>query len=138
MDCFRFRLNTLCCLAFQNLDGVNYLYIKKSGLYFMCTSKYNVAPSFVLELISCCSKVFKDYCGVMNEESIRKNFVLVYELLEEMIVQNNICISSFHNLYLKVFLGILRMTVIRSGPVQTRSNHSFSTSPSLSPTRRRR
>jgi AP-4 complex subunit mu-1 len=65
----------------------------------MCTSKYNVAPSFVLELISCCSKVFKDYCGVMNEESIRKNFVLVYELLEEMIVQYLYfyCISPSQN-----------------------------------------
>ena len=53
----------------------------------MCTSKYNVPPSFVLELITTCSKVFKDYCGVMNEESIRKNFVLLYELLDEMIVR---------------------------------------------------
>ncbi len=31
------------------------------------------------------AKVFKDYCGVLTEESIRKNFVLIYELLEEMI-----------------------------------------------------
>jgi AP-4 complex subunit mu-1 len=31
------------------------------------------------------AKVFKDYCGVLTEEAIRKNFVLVYELLEEMI-----------------------------------------------------
>jgi AP-4 complex subunit mu-1 len=30
------------------------------------------------------AKVFKDYCGVLTEEAIRKNFVLVYELLEEM------------------------------------------------------
>ena len=65
--------------------GVNYLYIKKSGLYFVCTTKYNVAPSFVLELVTRCSKVFKDYCGVMSEESIRKNFILLYELIDEMI-----------------------------------------------------
>lgn len=31
------------------------------------------------------AKVFKDYCGILTEESIRKNFVLIYELLEEMI-----------------------------------------------------
>lgn len=30
------------------------------------------------------AKVFKDYCGLLTEEAIRKNFVLVYELLEEM------------------------------------------------------
>lgn len=28
----------------------------------------------------------KDYCGVLNEESIRKNFILIYELLDEVIV----------------------------------------------------
>ena len=30
-------------------------------------------------------KVFRDYCGVLNEESIRKNFVLVYEIIDEII-----------------------------------------------------
>ena len=28
--------------------------------------------------------VCKDYCGILSEEAIRKNFVLVYELLDEM------------------------------------------------------
>merc|ERR1719380_96065 len=37
------------------------------------------------ELLFKMAKVFKDYCGVLNEESIRKNFVLVYELLDEMV-----------------------------------------------------
>ena len=31
------------------------------------------------------AKVFKDYCGVLTEESIRKNFILIYELLDEML-----------------------------------------------------
>ena len=30
-------------------------------------------------------KVFRDYCGVINEESIRKNFVLIYEIIDEVI-----------------------------------------------------
>ena len=30
-------------------------------------------------------KVFRDYCGVLNEESIRKNFVLIYEIIDEII-----------------------------------------------------
>lgn len=30
-------------------------------------------------------KIFRDYCGVLNEESIRKNFVLIYELIDEII-----------------------------------------------------
>ena len=38
-----------------------------------------------MELLNRLSKVFKDYCGVLTEESIRKNFILIYELLDEMI-----------------------------------------------------
>ena len=68
-----------------NVDGVNFLYTKKNGIYFMVTTKFNVSPSFVLELLDRVARVFKDYCGVLTEESIRKNFVLLYELLDEMI-----------------------------------------------------
>ena len=28
--------------------------------------------------------MFKDYCGVLSEEAVRKNFILLYELLDEM------------------------------------------------------
>jgi AP-4 complex subunit mu-1 len=31
------------------------------------------------------ANAFKDCCGVLTEESIRKNFILIYELLDEML-----------------------------------------------------
>lgn len=62
------------------------MYVKKSGLYFVATARFNVSPTFVVELMNRISKVFKDYCGVLNEEAIRKNFTLLYELIDEMIV----------------------------------------------------
>lgn len=68
-----------------NLDGVSYIFIKKNGLYFVATTGSNVSPCAVVELLSKMAKVFKDFCGILNEESIRKNFVLVYELLDEMV-----------------------------------------------------
>jgi len=68
-----------------NLDGVSYIFVKKNGLYFVATTGQNVSPCIVVELLSKMAKVFKDFCGVLNEESIRKNFVLVYELLDEMV-----------------------------------------------------
>lgn len=40
-----------------------------------------------LELIERLTKVFKDYCGVLTEESMKKNFTLIYELLDEVIVR---------------------------------------------------
>ena len=60
------------------MDGVNYFFTKKFGIYFVATSKTNVAPSTILDIIYRMMKIFRDYCGVLNEESIRKNFVLIY------------------------------------------------------------
>ena len=31
------------------------------------------------------SDVLQDYCGLLSEEAVRKNFLLVYELLDEVI-----------------------------------------------------
>ena len=76
------------------------MYIKQNGLYFVITTRRNVSPTFSLELLNRISKVlqlcakrlpyaslqiFKDYCGIVTEEAIRKNFVLIYELLDEIL-----------------------------------------------------
>ncbi|PQM41718.1 AP-4 complex subunit mu isoform X1 [Prunus yedoensis var. nudiflora] len=68
-----------------NVDGVNYFHVKVVGLLFVATTRANVSPSLVLELLQRIARVIKDYVGVLNEDSIRKNFVLVYELLDEVI-----------------------------------------------------
>ncbi len=60
-----------------------YLYLKNNGLYFVGTTRHNVSPSLMMELLLRLTKVFKDYCGVLSEETIRKNFILLYELLDE-------------------------------------------------------
>ena len=67
------------------MDNVNYLYIKSNNLIIAATSKFNVSASMLLELLNRIAKVVKDYCGILSEESIRKNFILVYELLDEML-----------------------------------------------------
>ena len=67
------------------MDGVNYFFTKKFGIYFTATTKNNVAPSTVMDILYRMMKVFRDYCGVLSEESIRKNFVLIYEIIDEVI-----------------------------------------------------
>ena len=68
-----------------NVDGINYFYTKKFGIYFVATTKANVSPSYVMDILYRMMKVFRDFCGVLNEESIRKNFVLIYEIIDEII-----------------------------------------------------
>ncbi|CAN1185389.1 AP-4 complex subunit mu [Linum perenne] len=69
----------------QNVDGVNYFHVKVVGLLFVATTRVNMSPSLVLELLQRIARVIKDYLGILNEDSFRKNFVLVYELLDEVI-----------------------------------------------------
>lgn len=66
-------------------DGYSYMHVKRNGLIFGCATEKNVSPVVVIELLSKVAKVFKDYCGTLSEESIRKNFILLYELLDELI-----------------------------------------------------
>eukprot|EP01083_Nonionella_stella_P120895 362768_1 len=67
------------------LDGITYLYLKNNGLFFVGVTRQNVSPSLMMELLLRLTKVFKDYCGVLTEETIRKNFILLYELLDEVL-----------------------------------------------------
>jgi hypothetical protein len=53
------------------MDGINYLYIKKNGLYFVFTTRDNVSPSLGLELLTRLTKLFKDYTGVSRMRSIQ-------------------------------------------------------------------
>jgi AP-4 complex subunit mu-1 len=52
-----------------HVDGVNFLFVKKNGLVFGATSRFNVSASATIELLNRMAKVFKDYCGILNEAS---------------------------------------------------------------------
>jgi len=65
------------------VEGVNFICVKANGLYFLCTSVDNVCPSLVISLLTQLTKVCKDYLGVLNEEALRRNFTLVYEIADE-------------------------------------------------------
>ena len=85
------------------VDGVNYICVRKNGLFFLCTTVYNVAPAFIIELLTQLTKVCKDYIGVLNEESLRKNFTLIYELVDEILDYGHPQCSSTAELQAFVF-----------------------------------
>ncbi|MCQ2821620.1 MAG: AP-4 complex subunit mu [archaeon] len=67
-----------------NEEGINFIYVKKNELYIVLATKDNVSPNYFLEILDRLMKVIKDHCGILSEESIRKNFVLIYEIIGEM------------------------------------------------------
>merc|ERR1712085_146939 len=58
-------------------DGLTYVNLKRNGLWFVLVSNKNISPSFAVELLGRLCSVIKDYCGILNEEAIRKNFILI-------------------------------------------------------------
>ncbi|RNF27350.1 putative mu-adaptin 4, putative,adaptor complex AP-4 medium subunit [Trypanosoma conorhini] len=73
------------CPPFFMEKHVNFCYVKRRELLFVCTSVVNVSPSLTVEILLRIIKVITDYLGILSEESIRVNFTLVYELLDEML-----------------------------------------------------
>eukprot|EP00483_Globobulimina_turgida_P006098 UN06108 len=66
-------------------DGITYLYVKNNGLYFVATTKHCISPSFIMELLTKIIKIFNDYLGILTEKTIKQNFILLYELLDEVL-----------------------------------------------------
>jgi len=65
------------------VGGVTYLRVREAGLDFVATTRDNPSPSCVLEFLRRFAAISRDYIGALSEEGLRRNFVLIYELLDE-------------------------------------------------------
>jgi AP-1 complex subunit mu len=64
-------------------EGITYVYIKCNNLLLLAVTKRNSNIALILFFLYKLTDVFRDYFGELEEESIRDNFVVVYELLDE-------------------------------------------------------
>jgi AP-1 complex subunit mu len=64
---------------------IHYLWIKYSNIYLVATTKLNANAMMVFSFLYKLSEVFTEYFRELEEESIKDNFVVIYELLDEMI-----------------------------------------------------
>lgn len=64
--------------------GLSYIYIRHANLYVLAVSRKNSNAMSILVFLKKLCQVFTDYFRDLEEESLRDNFVLVYELLDEM------------------------------------------------------
>jgi len=65
-------------------DGVTFVYIKHNNLYLMAATKSNANITAMFTFLYRLVATLKDYFKDLEEESIRDNFVITYELLDEM------------------------------------------------------
>ncbi|XP_073478676.1 AP-1 complex subunit mu-2 [Aquarana catesbeiana] len=63
---------------------IHFLWIKHSNLYLVALTNKNANASLVYSFLYKMVEVFTEYFKELEEESIRDNFVIVYELLDEI------------------------------------------------------
>jgi len=67
------------------IGATTFLYIKVGNMYAVAVSQGNVQVAIAFQFLHEVVKVLKNYFGDFTEESIRNNFVLIYELLDEVL-----------------------------------------------------
>ncbi|KAK1381501.1 AP-1 complex subunit mu-2 [Heracleum sosnowskyi] len=65
-------------------NGVTYMFIQHNNVYLMIASRQNCNAASLLSFLHRVVNVFEHYFDELEEESLRDNFVVVYELLDEM------------------------------------------------------
>uniref|UniRef100_A0A8C1BGM4 AP-4 complex subunit mu-1 n=2 Tax=Cyprinidae TaxID=7953 RepID=A0A8C1BGM4_CYPCA len=66
--------------------GLHFIHVRQGGLYWVASTKTNPSPFTIIEFLNRLAALTKDYCGSLSEKSVRMNFALIYELLDEMVV----------------------------------------------------
>lgn len=72
-----------CCWLIES-SYTQYLYIRHNNLYLLALTKRNSNAAEILLFLHKIVEVFTEYFKELEEESIRDNFVIIYELLDEM------------------------------------------------------
>ncbi|XP_062870247.1 AP-4 complex subunit mu-1 isoform X2 [Trichomycterus rosablanca] len=64
---------------------VKFIHIRHAGLYWVVSTQTDPSPFTIIDFLNRFSSLIKDYCGGVCEKTIRMNFALIYELLDEMV-----------------------------------------------------
>ncbi|KAJ7896265.1 clathrin adaptor mu subunit [Mycena olivaceomarginata] len=66
-------------------QGINYMHIRHSNLYLLALSRRNSNAAEIVIFLHSFVQVLIGYFKTLEEESIRDNFVIIYELMDEML-----------------------------------------------------
>ncbi|MBO8695536.1 hypothetical protein INO35_14270, partial [Staphylococcus aureus] len=58
---------------------------RRANIWLAAVTKQNVNGAMVFEFLIRFTQVMQSYFGKINEENIKNNFVLIYELLDEIL-----------------------------------------------------
>ncbi|GLH04533.1 CSON009478 protein [Gryllus bimaculatus] len=68
-----------------NIARTSFFHIKRANIWLAAVTKQNVNAAMVFEFLLKIIDVMQSYFGKISEENIKNNFVLIYELLDEIL-----------------------------------------------------
>lgn len=69
----------------SNIARTSFFHIKRANIWVAGVTKQNVNAAMVFEFLNKLVSVMQSYFGKITEENIKNNFVLIYELLDEIL-----------------------------------------------------
>jgi AP-1 complex subunit mu len=67
------------------MDSYSFAFIKANNLYIVATITNNANIALIFTMLHKIVEIFREYFTEVEEESLRDNFVIIYELLDELI-----------------------------------------------------
>ncbi|EEC15336.1 clathrin-adaptor protein, putative, partial [Ixodes scapularis] len=68
-----------------NIARTSFFHIKRANIWLAAVTRQNVNAAMVFEFLLKMCEVMQSYFGKISEENVKNNFVLIYELLDEIL-----------------------------------------------------
>ena len=66
------------------IDNVHYIWIKHHNIYLVAVGKRNINVALTFSFLYKFKDILLDYFNILEEETVKDNFVLIYEILDEI------------------------------------------------------
>lgn len=65
-----------------NMARTSFFHIKRGNVWICAVTRHNINAAMVFEFLNRFAETMQSYFGKLNEENVKNNFVLIYELLD--------------------------------------------------------
>ena len=67
------------------LGSTSFFHVRINNIYILAVTKCNASAALVFEFLYRFVSISRSYFGKLDEEAVKNNFVLIYELLDEIL-----------------------------------------------------
>ncbi|KAG8811112.1 hypothetical protein FRC19_004095, partial [Serendipita sp. 401] len=67
------------------LGSTSFLHVRHNNIYVLAVTKNNANAALIFEFLYKFISISRSYFGKLDEESVKNNFVLIYELIDEIL-----------------------------------------------------